>query len=134
MTQKTGFLIFKTHVYTQDELLRSEHHGMIYAITEKIGDDADNWYKAGKLSNAGRDAYYAHRERVEQDLHSVNKEIMQREATWWEKVGGVLTQFVGLIKHNMPDLVRHALARAAVILGLPAPLRKIIGLPLLTDG
>lgn len=127
--RKTGFLFFKSHVYSIDELLQSEHHSKIYAITEKIGDDAENWYRAGELSEAGREAYYQEREQVDHKLHQVNLEIQNREPTWWESVREPFTRFVRIVMNNMPDLVRTMLDRVANTLKLPSPIRKILRLP-----
>jgi len=48
INKKEGW-IFTNHLHSKEELLNSEHHKMIYSITEKIGDDAENWYGRGKL-------------------------------------------------------------------------------------
>jgi len=45
--EKKGW-IFTSHVYSKEELSNSPHHEKIYSITEKIGDDAENWYKRNK--------------------------------------------------------------------------------------
>jgi len=127
--RKTGFLFFKSHIYSIEELLQSEHHSKIYAITEKIGDDAENWYRSGNLSEEGRSAYYRERDEVDHKLHQVNLEIQNREPTWWESVKDPFTKFVRVIMNNMPDLVRTMLDRVANSLKLPSPLRKILRLP-----
>lgn len=127
--RKDGFLFFKSHTYTVDSLMNSEHHHKIDAITEKVGDDANNWYKSGKLSNVGRDHYYRKREEVGDELHSVNLEIQARKPTWWEQVKGAFTGFVEAIAKNMPELVRNMLDNVANRLKLPSPIRKILRLP-----
>ena len=127
--RKTGFLFFKTHVYSIDELLQSEHHAKIYSLTEKIGDDAENWYRSGELSEAGREAYYQERSEIDHKLHQVNLEIQNREPTWWESVREPFTKFIRIVMNNMPDLVRTMLDRVANSLKLPSPIRKILRLP-----
>jgi hypothetical protein len=107
--KKQGFLFFKNHVYSVEELLNSEHHGKIYSITEKIGDDAANWYKRGQLGSAGKELYEEKRDEIEVELHQVNLEIMNRQPTWWEEVKGVFTRFVEMVMDNMPDLIAGVL-------------------------
>jgi hypothetical protein len=126
--QKTGW-IFQSHIYSIEELLKSEHHSKIYAITEKIGDDAENWYKCGQLSDFERDSYYTERNIVEEKLHRVNLKIQKREPTWWESVREPFSRFVRIIMNNMPDLARTMLDNVVNRLNLPSPLRKILRLP-----
>lgn len=128
INQKSGFWIFKSHVYTIDELLASEHHAKIYAITEKIGDDAKNWHKAGELSGVARDAYYNERETVEDRLHQVNLEIQTRQPTWWEETKDAFTQFVRKVINNMPDLGWRLLDKLINKL-LPSPIKKLLSSP-----
>ena len=45
INKKKGWFIFETHVWTQEELFKSEHISKINSITEKIGDDVENWKK-----------------------------------------------------------------------------------------
>ena len=127
--RKSGFLFFQSHIYSIDALLQSEHHAKIYAITEKIGDDAENWYRSGELSETGREAYYRERGEVDDKLHQVNLEIQNREPTWWESVREPFTKFIRIVMNNMPDLVRTMLDRVANSLKLPSPIRKILKLP-----
>lgn len=128
VNQKSGFWIFTSHIYTIDELLKSEHHSKIFAITEKIGDDANNWYKAGELSEEGKEAYYSERETVEDRLHQVNLEIETRQPTWWEETKDMLTQFVRKVMKNMPDL-EWGLLDKLVNKFLPSPLKKLLSFP-----
>lgn len=127
--KQEGFWIFKSHIYTIEELLNSEHHRKIYALTEKIGDDANNWYKVGKLSEEGRNTYDQQRDDVHEKLDDVNLEIQNRQPTWWEEVKGTLIKFIKIVIDNMPELKRNFLENLANRIGLPSPIRKILGLP-----
>jgi hypothetical protein len=128
--QKKGFLFFKNHVYSVEDLLNSEHHGKIYSITEKIGDDAANWHRRGTLGTAGKELYEENRDEIEVELHQVNLEIMNRQPTWWEEVKGVFTRFVELVMDNMPDLIAGVLLSMAqrALFFLPGKLGKILRL------
>lgn len=103
ISQKSGFLFFRSHVYTIQELLNSPHHHKIFAITEKIGDDTQNWYRAGRLSEDEEREYFHHRENVDRRLRDINISIQKRRPTWWEKVKEPFTQFVEVILHNLPQ-------------------------------
>jgi len=101
--QKSGFLFFRSHVYTITELLSSPHHQKIFSITEKIGDDAQNWYRAGRLSKQEEKQYYQERDNVDQRLRNINISIQKRQPTWWEVVKEPFSQFVEVILHNLPE-------------------------------
>jgi hypothetical protein len=128
--KKQGFLFFKNHVYSVEELLNSEHHGKIYSVTEKIGDDAANWYRRGQLGPTGKELYEDKRNEIEIQLHQVNLEIMNRQPTWWEEVKGVFTRFVEMVIDNMPDLIAGVLLSAAqrIVFFLPGKFGKILKL------
>lgn len=123
-----GWWIFKTHVYTLEELLRSPHHHKISAMTRKLGDDAENWYKVGEISEIGRSAYYAGRENIRDRLQEVEETIRTRKPTWWEGARVAIADFLERVASNMPDLVRTLLERAKLLISLPKPMRKILKL------
>lgn len=129
--KKEGW-IFKNHVHSKEELLNSEHHRKIYSVTEKIGDDAENWYGRGNLSETGKALYYEYREETDDKLHEVNLKIEDREPTWWESMKGSLEGFVVWIMENMPDLKRFLLTAGNTLAKLPGPIGKI-GSSLLTS-
>ena len=100
--QRSGFLIFKSHIYTIEELLNSPHHQKIFSITEKIGSDMHSWYAAGKLLDSEEKEYFSHRNSVDTQLQRLNMKIQTRKPTWWEKTKGPLMEFVGLVLENLP--------------------------------
>ncbi len=100
--EKSGFLFFKSHVHTIKELLDSPHHQKIYAITEKIGDDVESWYKSGRLSKSEEETYFIERDSVDDELHRVNLSIEEREPTWWEVIKQPFTEFVEIVLDNLP--------------------------------
>jgi hypothetical protein len=107
--KKTGFLFFKSHVYTINDLLNSEHHQKINSITEKIGDDIQGWFNLGKLDKEEEESYYTERINVDEALRKINKNIAMREPTWWEEVREPFHQFVEKISDNMPDELKRTL-------------------------
>jgi RNA polymerase-interacting CarD/CdnL/TRCF family regulator len=71
--QKNGLWIFQTNKYTIEELLKSEHHQKIDSIAEKLGDDVKNWCERKRLSDIEREQYHNIRDRIDEELHKVNK-------------------------------------------------------------
>ncbi|TBW12666.1 hypothetical protein E0E50_03205 [Azotobacter chroococcum subsp. isscasi] len=118
--QKEG-IIFVNHIHSKNELLNSEHHAKIYSITEKIGDDAENWYARGNLSKEGRELYEDHRDDVDQELHKINLEIETRQPTWWESFKGGMEGFIKSVMDNMPELRRILLEAGRAISMIPGP-------------
>ena len=101
--RKEGFLFFKSHVFSINELLNSPEHQKIDSITKKIGDDAQIWYKRGKLTVDEEEAYYDEKDKVNEELRKLNKKILNREPTWWEEVKSPFIRFVEIIADNLPD-------------------------------
>lgn len=126
--KKTGFFIFKSHTYSVEDLLKSEHFERVYSITEKIGSDAQNWYRTGNLSDPEKNSYEEERDNVDHKLHMVRLEIQDREPTWWESICDSFGSFVDMVMKNMPKLVRTLLDKAINKIGLPSPIRKVLGL------
>lgn len=102
--EKKGYLFFKSHVYSQDELLNSKHHDKIESISEKIGDDANNWAKNGELDETDRINYSDNKVKTERKLEDVNDLIEERKPTWWD---GVKTQFAEFIKTIINEKLRE---------------------------
>ncbi len=71
--QKRGWLIFKTHICTKQELLESKHFSRINSITNKIGDDVENWDKNGQLSLIEAKLYNDCKDNVDDELHKSKK-------------------------------------------------------------
>jgi hypothetical protein len=136
INKKEGWL-FTNHIYTQEELFDSPHHKKIYSVTEKIGDDAENWYKHGKFSDEGKALYYDYRDEVDDELHEINLEIENREPTWWESFKGIAEGFIFSVMDNMPMLKRFLLTASNTLARLPGPVgfiasKIVIGLDSVT--
>ena len=106
---KHGFFCFEEHVYSVEELLRSEHHSKIFSITEKIGDDAIQWARNGQLSKEAEKIYFEYRDRIDNELDAVNCRIMNRNKTWWEGSKAALTSFARLIMSKLPTVISQFL-------------------------
>ena len=126
--RKDGFFIFKSHTFSIEELLDSPHHHKIFSITEKIGDDMENWFNAGKLTTEEEEIYYFERDKTDDELHRINMAIEDREPTWWEEIKGPFGEFVIIILNNLPEeFKRHIISSLKKVL-LPF-LKKIPELP-----
>ncbi len=125
--EKSGW-IFKEHTYTRDELLKSKHASKIYSMTGKIGDDAQNWYKRGELTEEGKAAYENEKEIVEDRFHQVKRDISRREPTFWESVKEGFDQFIEIVMNSMPELTRTLLDNV-LNKYLPSPVKKLLSLP-----
>ncbi len=110
--KKDGW-IFIEHKYTIEELLDSKHHAKIDSYTAKIGDDIQQWHDVGKLSNIEEELYYLKRNKVEDKLEYINKDIENREPTWWEEVKYTMKEYIVIIMDNMPDEFKRALLTSA---------------------
>lgn len=104
INSQDGFFLFKKHKYTIEELLESPHFNKINAITEKLGNDIQNWYINGKISNDEKKLYDNVRSRIEKDLNEVTVKIVLREHTWSEKISKVFQKFINIIMDNLPNI------------------------------
>lgn len=116
VNQQDGFMFFKWHKYTIEELLESKHHGKIDSVTRKIGDDVCILYKRGEIPEDYKEMYEDYKTEVDDKLHEVNKSICERQPTWLERARKSLTDFVEKIQKNMPPLVRNFLEGAGVFI------------------
>ena len=107
--EKKGLSIFKTHLYTKDDLLKSEHHHKIYSVSEKIHDDVVHWIRNNMFTNQQKRIYTKERDKFEQKLNSVNSEIAQRQPTWWENCKQVCIEFKELVMNNIPRIITQLL-------------------------
>jgi hypothetical protein len=103
--QKKGWFIFKTHVWTKEELLKSEHMSKINSISEKIADDIENWETNKQLSPIEKMIYHTNRARVEKQLHATKLQIGNREETFWAKFADSFGQMIPLIMDKLPDII-----------------------------
>jgi phage anti-repressor protein len=130
--QKQGFIIFKSHVYSQESLLKTEHYSKINSITKKIGDDIINWNKYGQLSAEGKECYEKGKKLVRDELEKLHKVIAHREPTWWEQVEVFFKHYLVLIQENMPDVpfsVIGAIIQFFSLPPLPGFIKNILALP-----
>jgi hypothetical protein len=117
---KEGFFIFKSHIYSVNELLESEHHAKINSIAEKIGDDFMNWDKRGEISVKGKKIYVDKRFETEEELHRLNLEIQTRQRTWWEETSQALIMFVKVVMKKLPiPVLTFLVGKIGDVLGIP---------------
>lgn len=108
--KKQGWFIFKTHVWTQEELLKSEHIRKIISISEKIGDDIENWRKNKQLSLIEQRIYNKNREKVDNYLHTIRKDIEERPETFWEQLATSFGKVIPQIMNHLPEIIPKNIA------------------------
>ena len=113
---KKDGVVFKTHRYTIDELMNSPHHDKINAVTEKIGSDISYWEMSGKLSRTEKEAYYIERDKIDDVLHQLNRNIQNRQPTLWERISQVAEEFISKVMNNLP-MLKELLTYAGKMLG-----------------
>lgn len=111
---KSGFWVFKSHIYTIEELLKSDEHKKIYSLAEKTGDDIKHIDENGKLSFLERNYYHTQRNRVEDRLREMNQKISIRQPTWWESMKEPLIKFVYIVMEIMPERYQTLLQNVGV--------------------
>ena len=109
INKKDGWLIFKTHRFSIEELSDSPNHQRIMSVSAKIGDDIKNWANNNKLSQIEEDTYYEERRKFNIELHKTNLLIEDRDATFWEKAGKPLKLFVIFVMNNLPEDLKEKL-------------------------
>jgi CHAT domain len=113
IAQERGFLFVRYHTFSQEKLLQSRHHQIIYSVVETIGSNVKNWEAANKISERMADAYYIRRAETDRKLHQLNLTISHREPTWWENFGFVCEKFKDDVMSHLPEEVRGVIQTAA---------------------
>jgi hypothetical protein len=99
-----GFLFFKTHKYTAEQLLSSTEYKRIKSYIGKIEDDIQRWKQAGKLPFSLRNTYNVNRELLVERLDDLQDAIENREPTWWESVQNFFIKILAFIAEHLPAL------------------------------
>lgn len=102
--QKKGFWIFQAHAFSIDELWESPQFTKIDAVVEKIGDDMKNWLKSGQLSLLDKQFYWENKVILENQVHQLRKEIMERQPTWWEGFCHAFNYWIDLFMAKLPEV------------------------------
>lgn len=105
--QTHDFWGFTWHRYTIDELMKSEHHRKIDSITDKIGDDVQNWYDRKTLTIIGKEIYERNKDKIEERLKIVNMKILRRKPTYTDKIKNPLKLFVQKVIENLFLIIRN---------------------------
>jgi|SRR5580698_7097715 hypothetical protein len=98
---KHGVFIFKTHVFSQDELLDHPLLDDIRALCGQIDTIVQSWLANQNVDAKLASLYYENRILVEQRLSSLRAEIVARKPTFWE---ALLHTIEGLIRQVLKFL------------------------------
>lgn len=110
INKKSGWFILKTHIWTKEELLNSEHISKINSITEKIGDDVNNWRLNKQLSFIEQGIYNQNRDRVDDELHTTKRKIEERPETFWDEFAKSFKKLIPVIMNNLPEIIPQNVA------------------------
>jgi len=103
-------LIFKRHKYTVDDLLDSAQFNRIKALAGKIKDDVSRWDTAGKFPYRLKALYNENAESVQGRIRQINRSILERKPTIWERVGGFFRRLYKFIVELLPVMVQRLLS------------------------
>lgn len=115
---KDGFLIFKTHAYTQDELHSYPAFQKIESFLKTIDDIVERWIQNGQLSKSRSEYYEKNRIEVEKRLSNLRISIINRKPTAWENFLSSLDKFLKFVAKHLPALPKAVLERFGL---LPPP-------------
>jgi len=101
---KSGWLIFKTHTHSTDELLNNPTLDAIRALLGQIDNTMQQWREANALESATAQFYTDNRVLVEQQLSSLRADIIQRKPTFWEDILHTIGHLLQLVKKFLPAL------------------------------
>ncbi|MEL3908310.1 MAG: hypothetical protein P1P64_04775 [Treponemataceae bacterium] len=104
LDEKKKVLFVEWHKYSAEDLYNSHTYQSIQSAIEKIGDDINNWEQNKELNFSIRNTYNANRDLLEDRVEDLNRAIMQREPTIWEKIGNFFKSFVKFIIEHLPKL------------------------------
>ncbi len=101
---KSGWLIFKTHTHSTDDLLSNPTLEAIRALLGQIDNMMQQWREANALDAATAQFYTDNRVVVEQKLSSLRADIIQRKPTFWEEVLQTIGHLLQLVRKFLPAL------------------------------
>lgn len=115
LNAKSGFWVFKSHIYTYEQLLESKTHKDIYSYSELIHNLVEHWIENNKFDVEERNFYNHERDVFEERLHEINIKMAERQPTWWESLKEPLTKFVVMVMNLLPtryqSLLHHVGAK-----------------------
>ena len=113
--QKDGHL-FVTHVYSKDELLQDGAFNTINGIIDNLDNNVKNW----GVQNNGYSMYFCNeygriRDKIQEDLDSVQEDICRRQPTAWERIKeGFMGAIIFLIS-KLPKIVLNTVGLSGFV-------------------
>lgn len=101
---KSGWLIFKTHTHSTDDLLNNPTLEGIRALCGQIDNVVNAWQQSGAADAQLVQFYYDNRILVEQKLSSLRAEIIARKPTFWEQILHTLAHLLQIVRKLLPAL------------------------------
>jgi hypothetical protein len=108
-TAMCGFLFFRRHKFSAEDLMDSDQMERIKSIAGKIKDDVRRWEAAKKLQFRVKDFYNEKAAETQERVNNLNQMIQTRHPTLWERVGGFFRNLYRAIVERLPLFIRGAL-------------------------
>lgn len=99
---RDGFLFFKSHRYSVNELLEYPSFGKIHAFVGQIEAIVEGWKEAGTVSEDRLRFYYQRRHDIEEQIGQLKSDIILRKPTFWEAAANALAKFLLFILEKLP--------------------------------
>jgi hypothetical protein len=100
----SGWLFFKTHTHSTDDLLNNPTLEAIHALCGQIDNVVQNWRQNGAADPELVQFYYDNRILAEQKLSDLRAEIIARKPTFWEQILQTLGHLLQLVRKLLPAL------------------------------
>jgi hypothetical protein len=119
---KDGFLMFKTHTHSREELLQLPEFKQVEAVCGQIDDLVQGWLARGNFESERFVYYHDKRLEIESRIGVIKASIMRRKPTFWEGAMQFLREVLSFVTDHM-HLLPHNLL---VAIGRPPPPREAI--------
>jgi hypothetical protein len=114
---QSGFMLFKTHNYTAEELLGHPLLESIHALCGQIDNVVQSWQANGAADADTVKLYYDNRILTEQRLSSLRAEIVARKPTAWEALLQTFEHLMSKALKLLPLLPAMLLERYCIPVG-----------------
>jgi len=114
INKKEGAFLFKTHVYSEEELLSSPPMKKIQATIGTIENIFESWLANSAVNDEQRRFYWDNRLAVERKLGEVRALIIDRKPTFWEQIVLTIARFIRFVMTHMPMLPDYVISRLGI--------------------
>lgn len=127
LLKKEGFLFFKSHSYSEDELLQSPQMKRIDATIAQIENAVTQWMENKALSDERAKFYWQSRLELERRLGGMRVKIAERKPTFWEGIINTLLKFINFVMKHLPMLPAFIMQRLGLATGHQLLIQQALG-------